>query len=342
MRRIRIQLSAHQRRELLSLIKRTKDAKLRVRAHSVLLYDQGLGCNKIAEQLACVPSTAVNAANRFLEEGIKGLYDKRSLNGSIKVTKAYRRNLRKLLLKSPQSFRFRRPTWTRELLQKVMIEKGFVRVSLRTLSRALKALGAKWKTARPVVNCPWPEEEKEERLRFLRKLQQEAPTSEVVLYEDEVDIHLNPKIGRDWSLSGTQREVVTPGQNRKKYLAGAYEPNSKELCWVSGDRKNSELFIALLDWLLECYPRKKRIHLILDNYGIHYSKMTRQWLEDKGERISLHFLPPYSPTENRIERYWVNLHGNVTRNHRCRTIEKLMDEVEAWLASEEKHPRLKK
>ena len=42
-----------------------------------------------------------------------------------------------------------------------------------------------------------------------------------VFYEDEVEIHLNPKIGADWQLRGQQKRVVTPGRNEKYYLAGA-------------------------------------------------------------------------------------------------------------------------
>src|SRR5688572_4690975 len=34
-------------------------------------------------------------------------------------------------------------------------------------------------------------------------------------------------------------------------------------------------------------------------------------------RVALHFLPPYCPTVNRIERLWLDLHAVVTRNHRC-------------------------
>jgi hypothetical protein len=30
-----------------------------------------------------------------------------------------------------------------------------------------------------------------------------------------MDVHLNPKIGRDWMLPGYRRYMVTPGQNRK-------------------------------------------------------------------------------------------------------------------------------
>ena len=40
------------------------------------------------------------------------------------------------------------------------------------------------------------------------------------MYLDEVDIHLNPKIGPEWTLAG-QKYVRTPGCNEKRYLAGA-------------------------------------------------------------------------------------------------------------------------
>ena len=48
-------------------------------------------------------------------------------------------------------------------------------------------------------------------------------------------------------------------------------------------------------------------------------------------RVRLHFLPPYSPDENAIERVWQDLHANVTRNHRCPTMTTLMHEVRYYL-----------
>jgi transposase len=36
-------------------------------------------------------------------------------------------------------------------------------------------------------------------------------------------------------------------------------------------------------------------------------------------------LPPYCPDANRIERVWQDLHANVTRNHRCKTLAQLLD-----------------
>jgi transposase len=56
------------------------------------------------------------------------------------------------------------------------------------------------------------------------------------------------------------------------------------------------------------------------------------WLALHGARIRLEFLPPYCPQENRIERLWLDLHANVTRNHRCRTVGELMAAVHGYLA----------
>jgi transposase len=39
------------------------------------------------------------------------------------------------------------------------------------------------------------------------------------------------------------------------------------------------------------------------------------WIAQHGRRLELRFLPPYRPNQNRIERTWLDLHANVTRNH---------------------------
>jgi transposase len=133
-------------------------------------------------------------------------------------------------------------------------------------------------------------------------------------------------------LPGTQRLVLTPGNNEKRYLAGAYEPLNDRLVYVEGDRKASWIFLNLLRALLETYDRALTIHVILDNYIIHKSRVTQAWLAEFGVRLRLHFLPPYCPNENRIERLWLDLHANVTRNHRQRTIGALLDCVHGYLA----------
>jgi hypothetical protein len=62
---------------------------------------------------------------------------------------------------------------------------------------------------------------------------------------------------------GKQKQVLTPGQNEKCYLAGAMDTRDGHLTWVGSDKKNSGLFIDLLRALDRQYPRAKRIHVIL-------------------------------------------------------------------------------
>ena len=146
-----------------------------------------------------------------------------------------------------------------------------------------------------------------------------------------MDVHLNPKIGPDWTLPGQRREVVTPGNNQKRFVAGALDARTARVTWVQGEKKTSALFIDLVRAVDAAYPSAKRLHLILDNAATHSSKKTRKALEALGERLVLHFLPPYCPEGNRIERLWWDVHANVTRNHRCKKMEALMTEVDAYL-----------
>ncbi len=154
---------------------------------------------------------------------------------------------------------------------------------------------------------------------------------EAVVFADEVDIHLNPKIGRDWILPGRRRYVLTPGRNAKRYIAGAYDPVRERMIYVTGDAKASWLFLNLLRALQQAYRWARRIHVILDNYVIHKSVLVQAALR-RMPKIRLQFLPPYCPNDNKIERVWLDLHANVTRNHRCRTLQDLMTEVHHYLA----------
>ena len=101
--------------------------------------------------------------------------------------------------------------------------------------------------------------------------------------------------------------------------------------WVEAEKKDSWLFWDLLYKLTRVYAKARVIHVILDNYGIHSSKIIAVALSNFAARVRLHFLPPYSPDENAIERVWQDLHANVTRNHNCATMAELMHEVRYYL-----------
>jgi transposase len=319
------------RRRLVRLGRKTGDPATALRFLMVAKLGMGLSRNQVAHCLGVAVSTVVNTARRYLDCGIDGLYDRRALNGRPKVDQAFLLHVSALLCDVPLDFGWQRPTWTRELLCLAMQRRGFPAVAVCTMGRVLCAIGARLGMARPMVLCPWRRARRRRRLAELKRLASRASPQEPVVYVDEVDIHLNPRIGRDWMLPGMQRRILTPGQNEKRYLAGALDARTRSLTWVEGDRKTSDLFCKLVWRLVNEHRRARRIHIILDNYIIHSSKRTKRNLAQFGDRVVLHFLPPYCPDHNKIERVWLDLHANVTRNHRCRRMPELMANVHAYL-----------
>ena len=161
---------------------------------------------------------------------------------------------------------------------------------------------------------------------------EQLKAGEALVFADELDIHLLPKVGCAWMPKGTQLEVMTPGQNQKHYLAGALDLTTGTLHHCLGPRKTNALFRNLLTRLDERYPpgRYRRLYVVVDNYKIHKAKAVEPWLAAH-PRVSLLFLPTYCPQANPIERAFGDVHDCCTRNHRRNRLLDLVADVEDHL-----------
>jgi transposase len=324
------------RRALIRRATKTRCPTTIRRAQLVATASSGRVVAEIAEVFSCARSHVYQTLARFEESGWPALLDGRRDNGGLKADASFRSTVRDLLDQSPRDYGYLRPTWTRELLILVAEEQTGVRVGLSAMSRVLHRIGARRGRPKPAVACPLSDRQRRRRLRKIRQLLANLPHNEVAVYEDEIDIHLNQKIGLDWMNASRQKLVMTPGQNKKAYLAGTLDARTGDVLWVGGALKDSALFVAMLEKLDRHHGDAKRIHVILDNYGIHKSKLTQAAIR-RLPRIWLHFLPPYCPDENRIERLWLDLHANVTRNHKhseltalCADVATYLDYVSPW------------
>lgn len=326
-----LRLGIARRKQLVRAGRKTGNPIVFFRYLIIATFAEKLSRRATANRLGCAVSTVCDIVKRFGEAGIDGLADRRGIVAAAKITSEFLEELRRVLKTTPLDSGWCRPTWTRELLAMEMKRRGFARVSVASMGRALSDIGARRGTPKPVVACPWPSGQRIRVLNRLLRLCQRSDDDQPVFHADEVDIHLNPKIGLDWMNRGHQRIVLTPGKNEKHYIAGALHVETKRLTWVCGKRKRSSLFCDLIDRLLVEYPTATRIHVIVDNYIIHSSKITAKHIAALAGRIVLHFLPPYCPDHNRIERVWQDLHANVTRNHRCKSMVELLRNVRSFL-----------
>jgi transposase len=191
-----------------------------------------------------------------------------------------------------------------------------------------------YRRPRPVLKPTDPE--RQGKLNALRALLAGLPDDETAVFQDEVDINTNPKIGAMWMVKGNQAKVETPGTNEKRYLSGSIHWRTGQVFLTQGRPKqgrDTALFLAHLDELRSRLRRYRKIHVICDSAKCHTSDEVAIYLWEHRARIELHLLPKSSPDCNPIERVWWNLHDRITRNHRCETMEELLDLTFAWLGS---------
>ena len=155
-----------------------------------------------------------------------------------------RRSLVALLKAAPRTYGWCRTRWSCATLALTLQAKRGITVSAETMRRWLHEIGWVWKRAKLVAKDDDPH--RVDRLARIRWVFEQLKRCEAMVFADELDIHLLPKVGCAWMPKGTQVEVMTPGQNQKHYLAGALDLATGTLHHCLGARKTNALFRDLL------------------------------------------------------------------------------------------------
>jgi transposase len=332
-----IRLNAPERQELLEIYRRTADPQARLRAHIVLLLADGYPWPTIRAVLYCSLGTISRWKRRFETEGVDAVVGRprgRRRSG-IHIWAAL--VIRWVLTLTPADFRFVRGRWSCEAVAVVLRDDYGIPVGRETVRLWLRAGGLVWRRPRPVIRPKDPDRGR--KLAALRALLNGLPADQTAVFMDEVDVNLNPKIGCMWMRRGEQAAVETPGTNEKRYLAGSIHWRTGRVVLTTGrsrEGRSATLFLRHLDDLRRAFRHYRIIHVICDNAGFHKpgkSKAVQAYLAAWAGRIVLHYLPTYSPDCNPVERVWWQLHEAVTRNHRCQTMEELLDLTFDWFAT---------
>jgi putative transposase len=298
--------------------------------HVLLLCTAGRTPTEIATYLFCSRSSVYRIVTAYQAQARDELFAPVPAKASW-LSPSLRRSLVALLKKVPSAYGWCRTRWScATLAVQLKLHRGLA-VSASTMRRWLHREGWVWKRAQLVARDDDPE--RVEKLARIRHTLETLGKREVVLFADELDIHLLPKVGYQWMPKGETVKLVTPGQNQKHYLAGALEPKTGRIVHCLGTRKTNVLFRALLDRLEEHYPKARvaKVYVVVDNYGIHKAKAVERWLAAH-PRFELLFLPPYCPQANPIERVFGDVHDQCTRNHQRHRIEDLIWDVEQHLS----------
>ena len=120
------------------------------------------------------------------------------------------------------------------------------------------------------------------------------------------------KLSYGWIRTGQTKHVETTGTRTRLNIVGAIQlGNIAETMTAQYETINGESIIDFMTKLRGQFG-SKTIHLILDSSGYHRSMLVAEKAIELN--IKLHFLPPYSPNLNPIERLWKVMNEKVRNN----------------------------
>jgi transposase len=319
----------HEQEQMLSELRRARFGYL-LALHILLLCASGHTPTQIAAFLFCSRSSVYRAVKAYLDGTLAFEFDE--VGGLSPPLRSHllppylKRSLLALLKAPPTVYGWCRTRWSCATLSAQLKVNRGIEVCSETVRRHLHQLGYVWKRAKLAAKDDDPD--RVCKLARIRSLFEHLSLKEALLFADELDIHLLPKVGYEWMRKGEQVEVMTPGTNEKNYLAGALDIVTGRVLHCVWFRKVNGLFIDLLKKIDCTYAPSKyrRIYVVVDNYKIHKAKAVEAWLSAH-PRFELMYLPTYCPKANPIERVFGDAHDKCTRNHKRKRLRDLVEDV---------------
>jgi transposase len=246
------------------------------------------------------------------------------------LSPALKRSVLAIVQTVPRVWGWCRTRWSCATLALELQARRGLKVSGETVRRWLHELDWEWKRAKLVAKDNDPQ--RVEKLARIRLAFEQLRAGAALFFADELDISLLPKVGYQWMPKGAQVEVLTPGTNEKRYLAGALDITTGTIAHCVWYSKVTGLFLDLLQTLDRAYPAAafSRLTVVADNAKIHHAGEVAKWLATH-PRFELLYLPTYCPRANPLERAFGDVHDKCTRNHTRKRLWHLVQDVEQHL-----------
>lgn len=146
------------------------------------------------------------------------------------------------------------------------------------------------------------------------QLKKAVGEEEPILFMDSVHPTQATKLAYGWIRAGKTKHVGTTASRTRINIIGAIQlEHIAETISSQYETINAESIMNFMDKIRSQYKDRTTIHLILDRAGYHRSLLVAEHASKRN--IKLHFLPPYSPNLNPIERLWKVMNEQVRNNH---------------------------
>ena len=299
-------LSAEQRASLMRMVRRTSELHGAARrANAILLLDDGLSCEAIAKVLYIDDDT------------VRGWYDRWTVGGERALAafdfKGAKRSLtpdqETLLVEDVSAHLFSTSSQVHGHIQ----AKFSVEFSRSGLIKYLNRLGFEYRKPK-ALPAQANVQAQEAFIAGYEQLLNALGTDEVVYFADAVHPEYQSRPAYGWVRKGDKVAVKRTTGRKRLNLHGALCLEDFDCQIIEGETICAQTTLRLLKRLSFNHPTKRKLHVFAESARYHHARDVKAWLAQPECRVELHFLPPYAPNLNAIERLWGVMHANVTHN----------------------------
>lgn len=124
-------------------------------------------------------------------------------------------------------------------------------------------------------------------------------------------------------------------------LYAAFNTQTGEVLGKTAERHTSAEFVAFLADIVVHQPRRKEIHVIIDNLSAHKTKRVEEFL-DQHPNVHLHFTPTYSSWLNQVELWFAKIERDVITRGVFTSVADLKRKLMRYIRQYNKAPRIVK
>src|SRR5690606_30728534 len=283
-------LTEQERQQLKLQHKRERDKRICDRIKAILLYDEGWTPQQIAKVLLITGQAVRNHVDdyhtsRKLKPECGGSEEKLSKQKSEKLEAHLREHTY---------------LYAKDIIAYVKATFGVV-YTVPGLRNWLQRHGFCYKKP-AIVPGRADKEQQQKWIDEYEKLKQQLPADETICFIDGVHPTHNVQPAYGWIQKGVRKEIPANTGRDRLNLSGSVDIVSHKIVIQEDRTLNAESTIRFFQKIEEAYPGKQKIHVFCDNAPYYRNKAVMAYLETS--KIRLHFLPPYSPNLNPIERLW--------------------------------------
>ena len=268
-----------------------------------------------------------------LDEDNRGRPAWRELNA-----KQEKRIIRLITEKNPDQLKLRFGLWTREMVAELMAREFGISRSVSQIGRYLKEWG--FTPQKPIYqayeqNSEWV---KQWLTKVYPTIKAEAKRSRgMIFWGDETGVRSTDQRGRGYSPKGETPVIRKTGKQFGLTMISAVNNRGKLYFMFAKKGINSQTFIRFMNKLIK--SQKGKIYLIVDNLPAHKTKMVKAWLDEHKSRLSIFYLPAYSPELNPDEYLNQDLKVNITGKVSLESVEALKKGVTKFMHHRMKDPK---